>query len=601
MRRMRFESARTTMSSRMGAVALAACCGLLAGDAACAAAASWLVSRNLTLEGYGGVAQVTSLAVDAQGEDVVAGVIGSGGFPVIDSTQVTNAGAGARFVARYDGATGARQSMAVVGAASKDGGPPLRGLAVDAGGNAYLPAYGASLDFPVNGGTYVAAGGAAIFRVTPLGQVTRVATLDPAIRSVRAVALDPTGNLYLTGSAGEGLVTSAGAPYGTSAVASGCIAPFAIKLDRTGQVVVYATYLGFAGTQGERCGNEYPGTFDPGGYAIAVDAAGTAFVTGQAEPGVRATAGAVDLAPKAATMVAASGIYVASHAFVTRINPAGTALLYSARMGGNARDRGTSIVIDGAGNAYVGGKTTTHSFPQPGTAWPQVTALYECLLNTPELGFLAKLSPDGARLVWAGILPAAGDELDDCGLSGRESPVSIAFDPGGNVLVAGASLPSNRLTTLSRNAMQPTDGDGFFAQVDGTGNLLYLSWLSGGLDALAVDADGNARVAGNATVTQLSGGGLPVELAARSATGCAGTPLTLDAQVAAAGNNGTVDFQVDGAHVGSAGVQAGAASLSTPLANGVRRITATYHGAGPFDGYGSPTVYVAVDQAGACI
>jgi hypothetical protein len=597
---MRFCRTRTVSSSlRAGAVALAIWCAALAGDAG-GAAASWLVSRNVTLEGYGGVAGVTSLAIDVRGDNVVAGIVGSGGFPGVDSAQVTNAGAGARFVARYDGITGARQSVAIVGAARQDPGFSMGGLALDAVGNAYLPAYAASLDFPVRGGSYVAAGPTAMYRVTPLGQVTRLATLDPAIRSVRAVALDPSGNLYVTGSAGAGLVTSPGAPYPASAVASGCIAPFVAKLDRSGAPVVYATYLGYAGTQGERCGTAFPGTFDPAGYALAVDAAGSAYVTGQAEPGVRATAGALDLAPRSATALGATGIYVASHAFVTKINPAGTALTYSARVGGSGHDRGTGIAVDGAGNTYVAGKTTAYSFPQPATAWPQVSALFECLLNTPELGFLAKLSPDGARLIWAGILPASGNELDDCTLSGPESSVSIAFDPAGNVLAAGSSVSSDRVTTLSRNAMQPAGGDGFFAQVDGAGNLLYSSWLSGGLDALAVDIDGNVRVAGNAALTQLSAGSLPVELAARSATGCAGVPLALDAQVAAAGSNGTVDFQVDGAHAGSASVRAGVATFATPLASGVRRITATYRGAGPFDGYPSLTLYVAVDQAGAC-
>ena len=598
MPRMRFGRARTTASWRKRVVALVLCCGGLAGDCA-GATASWLVSRVLTPEGYADATLVTSLAVDPQGNHVVAGVSGRSGFAGIDSAAIVNAGAGARFVARYDPATNTRQSVAVVGAASRGAGLVMKGLALDASGNAYLPAFTASVDFPVTGGTFVSAGPAALFRVSPLGQVTRLATLDAAIRSVRAVALDAAGNVYLTGSAGPGLATTNGAPYGVAAVATGCIAPYAAKLDRTGQAVIYATYLAYAGTQGERCGNELPGTFDPGGYAIAADGAGNAYVTGQAEPGARATAGALDLAPRTATMIAASGVYVASHAFVTKIDPGGTALVYSARVGGNSHDRGTSIAIDGAGNAYVGGKTTTQTFPHPGTAWPQVGVLYECLLNTPELGFLAKISPDGTSLLWSGLLPAAGNELDDCALGGAEAPVSIAFDGAGNLFATGFSVPSNRSITLSRNAMQ-SDGEGFFAQVDGAGNLLYLSWLSGGTDALAIDADHNVRVAGYPSVTQLSAGMLPVEVGTRSATGCAGMPLVIDAQVAAAASNGTVDFQVDGAHVGSALVRAGAASLSTPLANGVRRITATYHGAGPFDGYSSLTIFVPVDQAGAC-
>ena len=576
---------------------------LVVHAAVAAAAPAWLVSNHASIGGGNRFAAlVTALAVDAQGDNVVAGLIGPGGFAGLDSAQVTNAGAGARFVARYDAASGAQQFVALVGSArGPDGRITLSGLALDANGNAYLPAYAASLDFPLTGGTYVAAGLPYLYRVSPLGQVTRLAApLDPAIRTVRAVALDAAGNLLLTGSAGAGLVTTVGAPYATPAVSAGCIAPFVAKLDRTGQTVMYATYLGYAGTAGERCGgNVVGGPFDPAGYAIAVDAAGAAYVTGQAEPGVRATAGAVDRAPTTSTLYA-GGQRIASHAFVTKIDASGTAIAWSVRLGGNNHDRGTAIVLDAGGNAYVAGKTTTYSFPTLATAWPTIAVVQECLLNTPELGFLAKLSPDGTQLVWAGLLPGAGQELDECSTNAIESPLSLAADASGMLFVLGDTQTSNRITTLSRNAIQSQDGDAFLAQVSFTGQLVYSSWISGGSSVIALDGAQSLRLAGGAEIQQISAGSMPVAASARSDPACAGAPSWLDVRVAGAGNAGTVDVQVDGTSVGYAPLQGGLASLATTLAPGVHRLTAVYHGPGMFDGYASSAVLFAVNQAGAC-
>jgi hypothetical protein len=93
---------------------------------------------------------------------------------------------------------------------------------------------------------------------------------------------------------------------------------------------------------------------------------------------------------------------------------------------------------------------------------------------------------------------------------------------------------------------------------------------------------------------------LPLALSARTDPACGGSATALDARVAGAGSNGSVDFQVDGTGVGSAGVQGGVGTLVIPsLAVGVRRITTTYHGPGMFDGYASSTYLLAVNQPGA--
>jgi len=565
------------------------------------AAPSWVVTERFPLSPDPAAGLLTAIAVDAQGDSLVAGIVGNGSFAGLDSGQVTNAGQGARFVARYDALTGARRFVALIGSPYATGWRlAMEGFAVDATGNAYVPAFAAPLDFPVTGGTYVAQGAAYVYRVNPLGQVTRFSgPLDVAVRSVRALAVDHVGNVYLTGSADAGLATSPGAPYGTTAVAAGCIAPYASKLSPTGQTV-YVTYLGYAGTQGERCGTSFGPPFLPEGYAITVDGAGNAYVTGQAEPGVRATPGAVNVASSVPVTVL-GGPGVASHVFVTKLNATGTAITYSARIGGSGHDRGTAVVVDAAGNAYVAGKTTGYTFPRPGTAWPQVAVVRECLLGNPEIGFLAKLSADGSTLMWAGLLPVAGDELDECTLNGYASPLALASDGAGNLFTLGRTVASNRLTTLSRNALQPDDGDAHFAQVDANGQLLYSTWLSRGTDSLAADRAGNLRLAGDTMVQQLSPAALPVTVSALVDPACSGASTTLEARIAGAGSNGSVDFQVDGSSMGWAGVQGGVGTLAlSSLAVGVRRVTVTYHGPGMFDGLTSSTYFLAVNQPGAC-
>src|SRR5262249_11549007 len=143
-----------------------------------------------------------------------------------------------------------------------------------------------------------------VYKVSATGAVAKLSiALDPAIKRVAAIALDSAGAIYLTGSAGDGLQNTRAAPYPTSRVAPGCIGPYVMKLDPPGQAGLYATYLGNSGTQGTICGGKVPQQIDPvnihpTGFAIAIDGAGNAYVTGQAEPGLPATAGSPDFGTK---------------------------------------------------------------------------------------------------------------------------------------------------------------------------------------------------------------------------------------------------------------------------------------------------------------
>jgi hypothetical protein len=609
------------------AIACVACAAAAAGHAL-AGGPPFIIAGQV--EFRPSAVKFTDLAVDAAGNAYVAGTLASTDFPGIDAAAHANAGRGYRVVARYGRFAATPDYSAVVGWPQgpwqrQPGGwldpDETTGLVVDGASNAYTVAYDVATNFPNIGAQYQrSVGSLYVFRVAPGGAVVRwSAALDPAIRRVAALGRDASGALYLTGTATSGLVTSPGAPYGAGAVASGCLAPYVLKLDATGRSVVYATYLGYSGTQGQVCGGKVPTPMapqyiHPAGLALAVDAGGNAFVAGQAEPGFAATPGAVDFGTKAPgpypfdTRIPAP----ASHAFVAKINAAGTGVVFNARIGGSLRDRATSLALDASGAIVVAGKTSSQDFPAyASTVLPVGGSLgSRCGLNTPELGFVARLSSDGARLIDTYLLPMDGGQLDDCGgATSSYAPAHVALDAAGNVLVAGLTDPQYRDVRATRDAIVPdpvgsetqSGNQVLFVVSADFQRLLYASVLPHyNVRGLALDARDHVVVAGDSQLARLVPGAIPVELAVLPSPACGGSPTTLRAAVAGAYDVGAVDFTVDGTSVGTVNVVSGIAAKSVTLPVGVRRIKATYRGASSFDGRSSLTLAIAVNQAGAC-
>jgi hypothetical protein len=590
---------------------------LLAGAAILADAGdpAFLIAARTPLAGY---LQATGrdVVLDQDGNAYVSGIIASSAFPGVSSAQITNGGFGQRFVARVE-ALGAKPAfVTVVGApVSAPFGAPghardaVAGLAGDRFGNTYLVAYEGSLTYPVTGGPYLATTGSKyVYRVSSAGVAARLsAALDPAMRSVGALALDASGSIYITGSATDGLVTSVGAPFPTASVAPGCVAPYVAKLDPGGQAVLYATYLGVAGVQGQPCGGVGPdGNYDASGFALALDVGGNVYVTGQAEPGFAATPGAVNAAPTQPIVHIGRGspFQTASHAFVAKIGPTGS-LVFSARIGGNDHDRGTSVAVDAGGFVYVAGKTASNAFPVAGgfgSAFPYAERY--CLNATPEVGFVAKLVPDGSQLVYSGFVPAMGDAFDRCMGTFELAPVRIHADELGNVVVTGSTSVTMRNVRPTWNAMEPVPNGLSLVMVvaaDGRTVAYASSFEGAGVEGSARDGFGNLVTIDYAAVVRtLSPHAVPVELAVAPEAACAGAPVELTARVAASYDRGSVTFEVDDNGAGAAMVADGRARLTTTLPAGVRRLRATYAGAGAFDGYSSTVRFVAVNQAGAC-
>jgi len=206
------------------------------------------------------------------------------------------------------------------------------------------------------------------------------------------IAVDGSGNAYVTGRAESSDFPTTPSAYDTSFDGG---AAFVTKLDPAGSALSYSTFLG--------------GGFSATGFDIAVDASGSAFVSGEAGPDFPTTAGAYDTTHNGAEDV-----------FVTRLNPPGSALSYSTFLGATGFDEGFGIAVDAGGSAHVTGATTSGDFPTTSDA-------HDRQFSGGDDGFVSRLDPTGSALLHSSYL--GGGESD--------RGFGIAVGPARSVYVGG--------------------------------------------------------------------------------------------------------------------------------------------------------------------
>jgi hypothetical protein len=399
------------------------------------------------------------------------GIVYSGLYPGVDlqysgvggqlkGTYTLAAGADpARLRWRYEGATGVQ---------------------VDAAGNLQIAWAGASLTeqaplawqdrdgqrVPVSARYAVAADGSIGF---VLGSYDRAEplTLDPTLTystylggadadEATGIAVDGAGNVYLTG-----YTYSTNFPLSTAyqgGLAGGFDA-FVTKLSPDGTSLVYSTYLGGSGNES--------------GAAITVDGTGNAYLTGYTY--------SMNFPTQAAFQPANGGT---PDAFLTKLNPAGSGLVFSTYLGGSASDYGTDVAVSGTGDVYLSGYTQSTNFPTQNAFRGTNAGATDA--------FVTRFNPAGSALVYSTYLGGLGDDQAQ----------SVAVDSVGNAYLTGftqsANFPLN-------NAYQPAYGggtyDAFVSVLNTPGAaLIYSTYLGGaGPDraaAIAVDSAGNAFVTG---------------------------------------------------------------------------------------------------------
>ena len=280
-----------------------------------------------------------------------------------------------------------------LGGSGVDGGDSI---AVDATGAVYVLGFTTSADFPtVNAVQPTYNGGQDFFvaKLTPDGTALVYATyLGGSDRDVPiGIAVDSAGAAYVIGSTFSQDFPTVQALQPT--FAGGAEDAMVAKLSADGSRLIYSTYLGGSGYES--------------GHGIAVDLAGAAYIAGGTNSPDFPQVNALQPRPTGAI-----------DAFVAKLAPDGSALLYSTYLGGTGDETATGIAVDSLGAAYVFGDTTSTDFPSVNP------------LPAPGGGydpFVFKLAPDGTRLIYSTRL----------GGSSNEFSYGMAIDVSGAAYVTG--------------------------------------------------------------------------------------------------------------------------------------------------------------------
>lgn len=317
-----------------------------------------------------------------------------------------------------------------------------------------------------------------------------------------AVAVDAAGSAYLTGST----LSSDFPPKNPIQTyqSNGFRDVFVTKMDPAGSALVYSTYLG--------------GESEDFGQGIALDSSKNAYVTGQTRSNHFPVAGS-PVHPVCGEVLV-NGVptgtcsFNEADAFVTKLNPTGSALVFSTFLGGSAWDEGRAIAVNAAGEAYVTGETNgalpTNNPNDPG--FPLTTTAFQSTYpGTYLTPFFVKLNAAGSSVIYGSLLGSPTAIFHSYG-------TGVAVDGSGNGYMVGYTSASDFPVTPGafQTSCQPLIGSqcystkAFVAKFDPTkgmaASLVYSTFLGGKTAtdteeafAVAVDKKGSAYVTGWST------------------------------------------------------------------------------------------------------
>jgi hypothetical protein len=380
-----------------------------------------------------------AIAVDSSGNAYVTGDTSStqATFPIVSGPDPTyNGGGSDAFVAKVNPTGTALTYAGYIGGSGSEGGI---GIAVNASGDAFVTGYTSSdqTSFPVVGGpgqVYGGNGDAFVAKV----HVQTTFPFHPIITYAgyiggdgqdagEGIAVDSSGNAYITGQTQS---TQGTFPVleGPDLTANGDMDAFVAKVAASGTTLDYAGYIG--------------GVAADQGLGIAVDGSGNAFVTGITDSDE--TSFPVEGGPE----LSFNGV---RDAFVAEVNAAGSALVFAGYLGGADDDVGTSIAVDGAGDAFIAGETSSTQATFPVSNGPDST--YN---GGTSDGFVAEVAPSGTALLFAGYLGGAGADYTQ----------GIALHDG-NTYVIGATTSDQSTFPVRRGPDLTANGgiDAFVAEV----------------------------------------------------------------------------------------------------------------------------------------
>ncbi|HUF03400.1 MAG TPA: Ig-like domain-containing protein [Aridibacter sp.] len=347
-----------------------------------------------------------AVAVDPEGNVIFSGSTMSSDLPTVNAFQAVFGGTDDAFAAKLNADGSALIYSTYLGGINTDSGVSVS--IEPSTGDAIFAGRAGSPDFPTTPGAYkerlcdspqscsgVFYGGSYVVRLDSSGTVVFSTLFDAGIN---AATVDQNGNSVVAGTAPSNFPTTPGAYQPSS---TGGTEGFIAKLDPTGSSLVYGTFLG-GGTQSDRV------------TAIAVDNTQNIYVTGQTQnTGFPTTEGAFDRTYNGG-----------EDAFVTKLNPEGSALVYSTFLGGSGKDEAFGIGVASDSGVFVTGETTgVSTFP-----------LRNSLMGDTGKMFLTRLTPDGSALEFSTMLGEGGaysltvDQSDNVYITGHAYTVPVTPD-----------------------------------------------------------------------------------------------------------------------------------------------------------------------------
>ncbi|MEZ5426413.1 MAG: SBBP repeat-containing protein [Pyrinomonadaceae bacterium] len=350
-----------------------------------------------------------------------------------------------------------------------NGADEVKDIAVDSSGNAFITGYtpDSPIDYPTTSGAFDTThnGGldAFVTRLNASGSALLYSTLIGGSSDDRAfgIAIHPTGNsFFITGYTSSTNYPTFGSTFGPAydtTYNGGLWDAFVTKFNPGGSAV-YSTFLGGSGNDR---------SFD-----VDWDPAGNAYVTGDTtSSNFPTTSGVFDTTINGSLDV-----------FVTKLNNAGSGLIYSTYIGAGF---GSGIAVHNTGVAYITGTTGTDLFPTtPGA--------FDTTFNGNRDAFVTGLNFNGSGLLYSTFI--GGSNIDDA--------FDIKIDQSANAIVTGQTTSTNYpVTSGAFDVSHNGDSDVFVAKLNNTGNtLLYSTYIGGsGSDAgfgIAADFKGNIFVTG---------------------------------------------------------------------------------------------------------
>ncbi len=427
-----------------------------------------------TFIGSSGYDEGFSVNVDSNNNTYVTGYTDAFDFPnTTGAYDTSHNGSQDVFVSILNHDGSALLYSTFIGGSSGDYG---KDLVIDMNGNAYITGFTYSTDFPYTIGAFDTSlngfNDVFLIKLNPGGNgvndlIYSTFIGGSSIEEGYDIAINSIGNAYVTGiTSSSDFPVTIGA-YDTTY--NGGSDVFIAKLNPLGNGIndlIYSTFLG--------------GTSYEVGDGIAVDSTGNAYVTGTATMNFPTTPGAYDTANNGN-----------DDGFITKLNSAGSSLIYSTYIGGSAFEDCNSIAVDLNNNVYVTGSTDSSDFPT-------TSNVCDTSYNQGDDIFVSKLNPSGSSLSYSTFI---GGSSDDWGYD-------ITVDFMGNAYITGCTYSINFPVTPSKAYDTTLYGisDAVVIKLNPSGSLLIYSSYIGGMDndqgyGMAIDSKCKMYVIGSTMST----------------------------------------------------------------------------------------------------